>query len=248
VIGQSANFLNIEDVKSVIRNPDESVRAIAAQKVCREIRAKKTLSDEERDFAHSLLAYMAKDSADIVRRALAITLKNSPNLSRDVALKLANDLENIAVPVITHSPVFTDEDLISILKSKAAAKSIAVAKRLSVSDHVVRAIIRFGDSHAVAEVAANDGAMISETAAEDMLRIYKNNDLVAEAMIARRDLPIPLMQRLITMAIKNTMFLSIRPWILPIAPESGRLSIFLMKNGVTGIRRCSSRGYIVKGA
>jgi len=194
--------LKAEDVKNVVRHPDEAVRAIAAQRVCRDIRSK-TLSDEERKFARKLLKHIAEDSAEMVRRALAVTLKNSPKLPRDVAVKLSGDIETIAVPVLTHSPVFTDDDLVEILKSKAAAKIIAVAKRVSVSDHVARAIIRFGDSRAVAEVAANDGALISEETASAMLDIYKNDDLIAQSMISRRDLPPKIVEKMITLVSED---------------------------------------------
>jgi len=194
--------LKAEDVKNVVRHPDEAVRAIAAQRVCRDIRSK-TLSDDERKFARKLLKHIAEDSAEMVRRALAITLKNSPKLPRDVAVKLSGDIETIAVPVLTHSPVFTDDDLVEILKSKAAAKIIAVAKRVSVSDHVARAIIRFGDSRAVAEVAANDGALISEETASAMLDIYKNDDLIAQSMISRRDLPPKIVEKMITLVSED---------------------------------------------
>ena len=195
-------YLKAEDVKNIVRHPDETVRAIAAQRVCRDIRSK-ILSDEERKFARRLLKHIAEDSAEIVRLALAVTLKNSPKLPRDVAIKLSEDIESIAVPVLTHSPVFTDEDLVEILKSKAAAKIIAVAKRVSVSDHVARAIIRFGDSRAVAEVAANDGALISEQTASEMLDIYKNNDLITESMISRRDLPPKVVEKMITLVSED---------------------------------------------
>ena len=207
--------LKTEDVKTVVRHPDETVRAIAAQRVCRDIRSK-ILSDAERKFARKLLKHIAEDSAEIVRRALAVTLKNSPKLPREVAVKLSADIESIAVPVLTHSPVFTDEDLVEVLKSKAAAKIIAVAKRVSVSDHVARAIIRFGDSQAVAEVAANDGALISEQTASEMLDIYKNDDLIAESMISRRDLPTKIVEKMITlvsedMAVKITKRHAVSP-------------------------------------
>jgi len=194
--------LKTEDVKNVVRHPDETVRAIAAQRVCRDIRSK-VLSDAERKFARKLLKHISEDSAEMVRRALAVTLKNSPKLPREVAVKLSADIESIAVPVLTHSPVFTDEDLVEVLKSKAAAKIIAVAKRVSVSDHVARAIIRFGDSRAVAEVAANDGALISEQTASEMLDIYKNDDLIAESMISRRDLPPKIVEKMITLVSED---------------------------------------------
>lgn len=188
----------IEDIRTVMRHTDEGKRTIAAQRICHDIRGH-ALSESEREFARKILAYIAKDSAEMVRRALAVTLRNSPKLPREVALALAKDVDSIAVPVLTHSPVFTDLDLVEILKSKAAAKAVAVAKRISVSDHVARAIIRFGDSSAVAEVAANDGALISERTAEDMLALYKDDDLIKESMISRRDLPPRVVEKMIAL-------------------------------------------------
>ncbi len=198
---------DVEDIRLAVRHPDDEIRALATQRLCREMRDN-ALSKDERRFAQKLLQYIAKDSAEMVRRALAVTLKNSPKLPRDVAIKLANDIDTIAVPVLMYSPVFSDADLVDILKSKAAAKVFAVAKRVSVSDHVARAIIRFGDSHAVAEVAANDGALISEETASEMLDIYKNNDLIAQqvitkGMIARRDLPPRIVEKMITLVSED---------------------------------------------
>jgi len=187
-----------DDIANLIRHHDEIVRAQSAQKICRTYRDI-SLSDDERRLAQRLLQIMANDAAEMVRRALAVTLKNSPDLPHELAVKLANDIDNIAVPVLANSPVFTDEDLLEILKSKAAAKVTAVAKRPSVSDHVVRAIIRYGDSHSVAELAANDGAVISERAAHEVINLYHDDDLIKASLISRRDLPARVTEKLIAL-------------------------------------------------
>ena len=198
--------LEEKDIRALVRHPDPEVRARAAQRICRTVRDNQ-LSDMERLFARRLLAHMAEDAVAIVRRALAVTLRNSPELPRDVAMKLAADIDNIAVPVLANSPVFTDTDLVEILRSKASAKILAIAKRPSVSGDLVRAIIRFGDSHAVAEVAANDGARIDQKTAEHMLALYHDNDLLKNAFISRRDLPLPIMEKLITLVSEEAALL-----------------------------------------
>ena len=68
----------------------------------------------------------------------------------------------------------------------------------------------------MAEVAANDGALISEQTASEMLDIYKNDDLIAESMIARRDLPPKIVEKMITlvsedMAVKITQRHAVSP-------------------------------------
>lgn len=185
-----------EDIQILVRHPDAERRAVVAQKICRRVRDH-PLSKGERRIANEVLSFIADDAASLVRRALAITLKNSPELPRDVALKLAADIDSIAVPVLNFSPVFDDADLVEILKSRAAAKIMAVAKRPSVSGSVVENIVRYGDSKAVAEVAANDGAEISSEIASHMLDAYRDNDLIAQAFIRRRDLPIGIVEKLV---------------------------------------------------
>ncbi len=189
--------LKEDDIRILVRHPDAEKRANAALRICRTYRNAE-LSDKEKTFAHDLLKFMAQDAVDMVRRALAVTLKNSPELPRSVAIKLATDIDNIAIPVLESSPVFTDDDLIEVLRSRAAAKVTAVARRPIVSGNLVREIVRYGDSQAVAEVAANDGAIIDEKTAEDILEFYHDDDLIKEAFITRRDLPVGIMEKLIT--------------------------------------------------
>ena len=185
------------DIRILVRHPDPEKRTNAALRICRTYRAAE-LSDKEKTFAHDLLKFMAQDAVAMVRRALAITLKNSPALPRSVAIKLASDIDDIAIPILENSPVFTEEDLIEVLRSRAASKVTAVARRPIVSGNLVREIVRYGDSLAVAEVAANDGAIIDEKTAEDILEFYHNDDLIKEAFISRTDLPVRIMEKLIT--------------------------------------------------
>ncbi len=190
--------LSEDDIRILVRHPDPEKRANAAQRICRTVRTS-SLSDSETQLATDLLKFMAKDAVEMVRRALAITLRNSQELPRSVALQLISDVDNIALPIIEFSPVLTDEDLIEVLKSDAAAKILAVARRPKVSGNLVKAIVRYGDSKAVATVAANDGALIDADTAEDILDFYYDDDLIKEAMISRADLPNTIMEKLISM-------------------------------------------------
>ncbi len=194
----SALKLNSDDIKRLISHPDRDVRAVLTQKICRQIKSIE-LSADEQEVVSELLKLIVNDAAAMVRRALAITLKNSANLPHEVAQKLIRDVDSIAVPILSHSPVLDDEDLLDILKSKAAAKMMAISKRPHIAGKLVRAIVRFGDSRVVASVAANDGAEIDENLGAQMLDLYRDNDLIKESFIARRDLPPLVVEKLISM-------------------------------------------------
>ena len=190
--------INSDDIEKMVSHPDRDVRAIVTQKICRTIRST-DLSEREHEIVRRILALAVKDAASMVRRALAITLKNSPNLPREIAQKLIRDVDSIATPILSHSPVLTDDDLLEILKSKAASKMMAVSKRAHISLGLVKAMIRYGDSHIVASLAANDGAEIDDKTGVHMLERYHDNDLVKDSFIARRELPTLLVEKLITL-------------------------------------------------
>jgi len=190
--------ISSEDVKRLVSHPDRDVRAVLAQKICREVKSLE-LSAREKNVVEEILWFIARDAAVMVRRALAVTLKNSANLPHEIAQKLIRDVDSVAVPVLTFSPVLDEQDLLEILKSKAATKMMAVSKRAHIGGDLVKAIVRYGDSRVVASVAANDGAEIGAELGSRLLDIYHDNDLIKESFIARRDLPVLMVEKLLTM-------------------------------------------------
>src|SRR5262249_40058930 len=103
------------DIRRLVKGQDADERAAAAHKLCRTVEAK-ALTPEDRAAAEGILRVLASDAAELVRRALSVTLKTSDLLPRDVALRLARDVESVALPVISGSPVFNDEDLVEIVR------------------------------------------------------------------------------------------------------------------------------------
>ena len=153
--------LTEEDLRMLVKGPTADERALAAHKLCRAM-DRDNLSRPELAQAHEILRLMSRDATELVRRALAITLKASPVLPRDVALKLARDVESIAAPVLNFSPAFTEEDLIDIARTGGAARQEAIAKRHNLPAAVASALTDLGCEESVRLVCANDNADLSE--------------------------------------------------------------------------------------
>ena len=192
------------DIRRLIRGESEEERADAAHRICRRVDAGE-LSAEERAYAQEILKIIVADTAALVRRAMAVTLKNSPVLPRDVAVKLANDIDSVALPILKHSPVLTDEDLIEIVRAAPPAKQIAVAGRPQVSGPVCEAIAEHAVKGAVRVLAANDGARLSGRAFAHTLRRFQDDDEVKSALISRDFLPPVVAEKLVTM-VAGEMF------------------------------------------
>ena len=135
--------LTEDDIRTLVKGATADERAAAADKLCRTIETR-PLTDEDRETAAEILRIMAADAAELVRRALAVTLKDSPLVPRDVALKLARDVESISLPMLNFSPVFTDEDLAEIVRLGGPVRQLAIARRPTLSRTVTDALAEHG--------------------------------------------------------------------------------------------------------
>src|SRR5690606_40556074 len=97
---------------------------------------------------------MVRDAAVKVRQALSQSLKDSTDVARDVALALAHDVAEVAIPMIEFSEVLTEGDLIDLIESQGTDHRQAVARRERVSDKVAAALVDSGDAAAVATLVA----------------------------------------------------------------------------------------------
>ena len=186
------------DIQSLVRGATVDERAAAAHKLCRRI-DETILTEEERQIAHEILRVMAADAAELVRRALAVTLKASPMVPRDVALKLARDVEAIATPILSASPVFTDEDLIEIIRYAGPVRQIAIATRVSLPETVTTALVEHGAEAAVRTACANDNATFSENGLQTAISRFANSHQLLAAVAYRQALPPSVSERLVNM-------------------------------------------------
>lgn len=190
--------LTKDDIRVLVKGATPDERAAAAHKLCRTIEAE-TLSDEDRTLAGEILRIMAADAAELVRRALAVTLKKSPLLPRDVALKLARDVEGVALPVLSFSPVFTDDDLADIVRLGGPVRQVAIAKRPKLSPRVADTLAEHGGERAVVTACANDAVQFSERGLQTVVERFETSERVLAAVAYRQALPLAITERLIAL-------------------------------------------------
>jgi uncharacterized protein (DUF2336 family) len=188
--------LTDDDIRTLVKGATPDERAVAAQKLCRSM-GSQPLSDEDRVRAQDILRVMAQDAAELVRRALAVTLKNSPLVPRDVALRLARDVESIALPILSMSPVFTDHDLVEIVRLGGPVRQVVIAKRPRVSQAVTASLAEFGCERAVEAACANDNADFAERTLQDVVSRFETSERVLSAVAYRQVLPMSVTERLI---------------------------------------------------
>ena len=190
--------LTEQDIHRLIKGETPEDRATVAHRLCRRI-ALDVLSDAERAYAQEIMAILAKDAADLVRRTLSVTLRNSPILPRDIAIQLAQDVEAVAIPVLQDSPVFTDEDLIELVLSVTASKQAAIANRDGLSVTLTEVISEHGAVEAVRALSANEGAEYTDRAFEHSIRRFGSDEGVQKGLISREYIPTHIAEKMVSL-------------------------------------------------
>jgi uncharacterized protein (DUF2336 family) len=190
--------LTDHDIRMLVKGATPDERALAAHKLCRTI-DRAEMDDAQRALAADILRVMAADAAELVRRAMAVTLRNSPTLPSDVANRLARDVESVALPIISFSPVFSDHDLAEIIRLGGPVRQLAVAKRPKLSSRIGALLVEQGDEAVVATVCANDNARLSDLALQKALDRFAKSERVLAAVAYRSVLPLSVTERLIDM-------------------------------------------------
>jgi len=206
--------LSEQDIRRLIKGESPEERASVAHRLCRRI-ASDVLTDEERQYAKDIMAFLANDMAELVRRTLAITLKNSPRLPRELALKLAHDVESIAIPVLEASPSFTDEDMIELALSATVAKQAAIAARPRVPESVAEVIAEHAGVEAVRVLAKNKGAEWSDKAFADSLLRYGSDLEIQEGLVNRDHIPVHIAEKMVSLVSGQVFDLLVNKHELP---------------------------------
>lgn len=190
--------LSSADVAKLLQDPNSDNKAAAITKVAATYGGA-DISDKEREIAESIFRHLLKDAAVRVRRALAESLKDNPDVPHDVATTLARDVDDVAVPMLMSSDVLTDADLMEIVHTQSVEAQKAVAGRETVSERLADALADSDDEDVVATLVGNEGAQIGEDTFSKVLDKFGESETVHGPMANRGSLPIAVSERLVTL-------------------------------------------------
>ncbi len=205
--------LSQKDVARLLQDPSPQNRAVTAGKVATQFDHQ--LTDAERKIAHDIILLMTQDAAVMVREALADNLRSIADVPHDVAMRLAHDVESVSLPMLESSTVFSDEDLMEILKSSSEGKQAAIAQRDTVSEKLSEVIVSTASEKAVASLMVNEGAKLNEKVLNTALDRFKESDAVKAPMVNRNKLPVTVAERLVTMVSSKLQDVLVQKHELP---------------------------------
>lgn len=139
-----------------------------------------------------------------VRQELAERLAPVVSAPKTVIRSLANDDEiDVARPILLLSSQLDDKVLAEIARTKSQEHMLAISGRRTISEKVTDVLVQRGDTRVARQVATNEGARFSPQGYDALVERSKTDDVLAECVGLRRDIPPYLFRIILTTAKEN---------------------------------------------
>jgi len=185
-----------DDIDLLVREPSATVRVRITEKIASGYNTG-LFTEGETKLANEIFRLLLKDTESKVRMTMAHHLKSNLQVPHDVVWALANDHHEVAVSVLEHSNVLTEEDLIAIVKAtREHPKLMAVARRNSISKELTHALVEKRDAELTKALLNNGGAALGETTMESVLEEFSRDNTVLEELVLRGGLPYAFAEKL----------------------------------------------------
>lgn len=185
-----------EDIELLVREPSAAMRGRIAEKIATGYNVGNFTEGEIR-LANEIFRLLLKDTEVKVRKIISEELKSNLQVPHDIVIALANDVADVAVPILQHSYVLSEEDLIMIVRAtREHSKLRAIAARDSVSKQLTHALIEHRDSEITKMVLTNRNASMAETSMSAVIEEFARDNSVLEEMVFRGGLPYEFAEKL----------------------------------------------------
>ena len=131
------------------------------------------------------LAELVEAEARVYVANLLAPLERAPG---SVVVKLANDVLDVARPLLEFSNVLSDDDLIEIVANQGEGHRLAIAGRNRVAERVGEAIVEHGGPASVTRLVRNSEAELGYGALEKLLARAANDFELAADLRGRSDI------------------------------------------------------------
>ena len=163
------------------RDADDTVRSLVADKVSRLTPSLSIEANEKvAEMVFEILDILAHDEEPTVRAIISQQICSLDNVPKSIIDLLARDEENIVSgPILEHSPLLTDDDLIELIAKGLNSGSLtAVSKRKGLSEEISETVTtQIVDSEMTAQPSDE------EETRKAVLELYNDNKLNASVIL-----------------------------------------------------------------
>jgi uncharacterized protein (DUF2336 family) len=195
--------LTSAEVQRLLEDKTSDSRADITNKIAASYSGE-ALNEPEKQIAEQIFRLLVRDTEIKVRASLAENLKSSTQIPRDIVMSMAQDVAEVSLPILQYSEVLNDEDLLDIIRTSAENnKYVAIAKRNKVSETISDSLVQKGNEEVVGSLLNNIGAVLTESVFANIIERHKENPNLLEAMTSHPQLPVGVVEKLVTLVSSN---------------------------------------------
>ncbi|MCP3465445.1 DUF2336 domain-containing protein [Bradyrhizobium sp. CCGUVB23] len=147
------------------------------------------LSHDDRVAAEGALLMLLDDPSPLVRQAMAEAFARSTEAPAAIVQALSTDQPSVALPVLEHSPLLIDADLVDIAATGNCEVQCAIARRIALPASVCAAIAEVGCAAAALELIENPYAELAPFSWDRIVERHGHLAAIREALLVLEDLP-----------------------------------------------------------
>ncbi len=172
------------------------------------------LSTDDRAAAEGAMIMLLDDPSPLVRQALAEVFASAQNAPPLIVGALAADQPQIAVPILSRSPLLVEADLIDLVATGRPEVQTAIAGRPMLPRSLAAALAEVGSAEACLALLENIDADIALFSIDRMVERFGHLAPIRENLLERDDLPMTTRQALLN-KLSQTLagFVSARQWL-----------------------------------
>ncbi len=180
------------------------------------------LSDDDRAAAEGALLMLLDDASPLVRQAMAEVFSRSDEAPPVIVRALSLDQPSVALPILEHSPLLIDADLVDLVATGSNDVQCAIARRVNLPITVCAAIAEVGSPAAALELIENPYAELAPFSWDRIVERHGHLAAIRESMLALEGLPAATRLALVA-KLSDTLaqFVVARQWLS--ADRAGRV-------------------------
>src|ERR1700710_1184381 len=172
------------------------------------------MSEQDRTAAEGALWMLLDDASPLVRQAMAEAFARSTEAPAAIVQALSLDQPSVALPVLEHSPLLIDADLVDIIATGNGEMQCAIARRVNLPASVCAAIAEVGSASAALELIENAYAELAPFSWERIVERHGHLAAIRESMLLLEDLPAATRAALVAKLSETlTQFVVARNWL-----------------------------------
>ena len=154
------------------------------------------------------------DPSPLVRQAMAEAFASSFDAPAVIVHALAGDQPSVALPILEHSPLLVDADLVDIVATGVDVVQCAIARRYELPAPVCAAIAEVGCVGACLELIDNPRAELAQISLDRIVERFGHIAAVREQLLAIMELPASTRLALVAKLSETLVrFVSARQWL-----------------------------------